>query len=81
MHLFPLISRIMTGDGSIDAAKNTYNVFFTSHAIIMIFFMVMPAMMGGFRQLDGAAPDRRAGHGVSQAQQPVVLAAGGRSRF
>ena len=38
----------MTGDGSIDAAKNMYNVFFTSHAVIMIFFMVMPAMMGGF---------------------------------
>ena len=36
------------GDGSHDAAKNLYNVFFSSHAIIMIFFMVMPAMMGGF---------------------------------
>ena len=34
--------------GSADAAKNMYNVFFSSHAIIMIFFMVMPAMMGGF---------------------------------
>ena len=48
MHVFPLISSIMTGDGSVDAAKNMYNVFFSSHAIIMIFFMVMPAMMGGF---------------------------------
>ncbi len=47
-HVFPLISAIMTGDGSLDAAKNMYNVFFSSHAIIMIFFMVMPAMMGGF---------------------------------
>src|SRR6516164_842933 len=47
-HVFPLISAIMSGDGSIDAAKNMYNVFFSSHAIIMIFFMVMPAMMGGF---------------------------------
>ena len=48
LHVFPLISAIMSGDGSIDAAKNMYNVFFSSHAIIMIFFMVMPAMMGGF---------------------------------
>ena len=48
MHVFPLISAIMSGDGSVDAAKNMYNVFFSSHAIIMIFFMVMPAMMGGF---------------------------------
>ena len=48
LHVFPIISAIMTGDGSLDAAKNEYNVFFSSHAIIMIFFMVMPAMMGGF---------------------------------
>src|SRR5882757_4161852 len=48
VQVFPLISAIMTGDGSADAAKNMYNVFFSSHAIIMIFFMVMPAMMGGF---------------------------------
>src|ERR1700735_1604100 len=45
---FPWVAAIMTGDGSADAAKNMYNVFFSSHAIIMIFFMVMPAMMGGF---------------------------------
>ena len=48
IQVFPLISTIMTGDGSADAAKNMYNVFFSSHALIMIFFMVMPAMMGGF---------------------------------
>jgi cytochrome c oxidase subunit 1 len=48
VQVFPWISAIMTGDGSADAAKNMYNVFFSSHAIIMIFFMVMPAMMGGF---------------------------------
>ena len=48
IQVFPVISAIMTGDGSVDAAKNMYNVFFTSHAVIMIFFMVMPAMMGGF---------------------------------
>ncbi|MBV9908391.1 MAG: cbb3-type cytochrome c oxidase subunit I, partial [Hyphomicrobiales bacterium] len=48
IQVFPVISAIMTGDGSIDAAKNMYNVFFSSHALIMIFFMVMPAMMGGF---------------------------------
>jgi cytochrome c oxidase subunit 1 len=48
IQVFPVLSTIMNGDGSIDAAKNLYNVFFTSHALIMIFFMVMPAMMGGF---------------------------------
>ncbi len=48
IQIFPTISAILTGDGSIDAAKNMYNVFFTSHALVMIFFMVMPSMMGGF---------------------------------
>src|ERR1700753_1932188 len=48
VQVFPVVSAILTGDGSADAAKNMYNVFFSSHAIIMIFFMVMPAMMGGF---------------------------------
>ncbi len=47
-HVFPVLSAILDGDGSHDAGKNLYNVFFTSHAVIMIFFMVMPAMMGGF---------------------------------
>src|SRR5271157_5646867 len=47
-HVFPVLSAILNGDGSADAGKNLYNVFFTSHALIMIFFMVMPAMMGGF---------------------------------
>jgi cytochrome c oxidase subunit I len=48
IQVFPALSAIMDGDGSVDAAKNLYNMFFTSHAVIMIFFMVMPAMMGGF---------------------------------
>src|SRR3984893_5403311 len=48
IQVFPLISAILTVEGSVGAAKNMYNVFFSSHAIIMIFFMVMPAMMGGF---------------------------------
>src|SRR6204780_3490007 len=48
IQVFTWISALMTGDGSADAAKNMYNVFFSSHALIMIFFMVMPAMMGGF---------------------------------
>ncbi|WP_020176677.1 cytochrome c oxidase subunit I [Methyloferula stellata] len=33
---------------AMDAAKNLYNVFITSHGLIMIFFMVMPALIGGF---------------------------------
>jgi len=48
IHIFPVISAILTGDGSIDAAKNMYNVFITAHGVIMIFFLVMPALIGGF---------------------------------
>ncbi len=48
VQIFPVISAILTGDGSLDAAKNMYNVFITAHGVIMIFFMVMPALIGGF---------------------------------
>ncbi len=48
IHIFPVISAILAGDGSIDAAKNMYNVFITAHGVIMIFFLVMPALIGGF---------------------------------
>jgi cytochrome c oxidase subunit I len=48
LKIFPTISAILAGDGSIDAAKNMYNVFITAHGLIMIFFMVMPALIGGF---------------------------------
>ncbi len=48
MHVFPIISQILSGDNSDSAAKNMYNVVFSAHALVMIFFMVMPAMMGGF---------------------------------
>jgi len=48
IHIFPTISAILAGDGSIDGAKNMYNVFTTAHGVIMIFFMVMPALIGGF---------------------------------
>jgi len=48
IQIFPIISTILAGDGSIDAAKNMYNVFITAHGVIMIFFLVMPAMIGGF---------------------------------
>ena len=48
LKIFPVISAILAGDGSIDAAKNMYNVFITAHGVIMIFFMVMPALIGGF---------------------------------
>ena len=47
-HVFPVISWILSGDGSPEAAKNMYNVFTTAHGVIMIFFLVMPAMIGGF---------------------------------
>jgi cytochrome c oxidase subunit 1 len=48
IQIFPTISAILAGDGSIDAAKNMYNVFITAHGVIMIFFLVMPALIGGF---------------------------------
>jgi cytochrome c oxidase subunit 1 len=48
IQIFPFISAILSGDGSVDAAKNMYNVFITAHGVIMIFFLVMPAMIGGF---------------------------------
>ena len=48
IHIFPVISAILAGDGSIDGAKNMYNVFITAHGVIMIFFLVMPALIGGF---------------------------------
>ncbi|HEY1944372.1 MAG TPA: cytochrome c oxidase subunit I [Roseiarcus sp.] len=48
VQIFPIISAILAGDGSLDAAKNMYNVFITAHGVIMIFFMVMPALIGGF---------------------------------
>jgi len=48
LHFFPYVSAVLAGDGSIDAAKNMYNVFITGHGVIMIFFMVMPALIGGF---------------------------------
>jgi cytochrome c oxidase subunit I len=48
IHVFPVISAILAGDSSIDAAKNMYNVFITAHGVIMIFFLVMPALIGGF---------------------------------
>src|SRR5258708_22808300 len=51
IQIFPTISAILSGDGSIDAAKNMFNVFITAHGVVMIFFLVMPALIGGFRHL------------------------------
>jgi cytochrome c oxidase subunit 1 len=48
IQIFPTISAILAGDGSVDAAKNMFNVFITAHGVIMIFFLVMPALIGGF---------------------------------
>ncbi len=48
IQIFPALSAVLTGDGSVDGAKNMYNVFITAHGVIMIFFLVMPALIGGF---------------------------------
>src|SRR5258708_30414782 len=46
IQIFPTISAILAGDGSVDAAKNMFNVFITAHVVIMIFFLVMPPLIG-----------------------------------
>src|SRR5208283_3482760 len=47
IQIFPTISAVLAGGGSIDGAKNMFNVFITAHGVIMIFFLVMPALIGG----------------------------------
>ena len=74
IQVFPAISHVLSGDGSIDAAKNMYNVFFTSHALIMIFLHGDAGAHGRIRQLVRAPVDRGARHGVSASEQPLVLA-------
>ena len=51
----------------------TYNALFTMHGTTMVFLFVVP-IMAGLRQLLRAADDRRARHGVPEAQRAVVLA-------
>ena len=75
-HVFPVLSAILHGDGSHDAGKNLYNVFFTSPCGHHDLLHGDAGDDGRFRQLVRAALDRRARHGVSAAEQPVVLAAG-----
>src|SRR6185437_3194058 len=51
IQIFPGLASMvygLSGDAALDAGKNLYLVFSTSHGLIMIFFMVMPAMIGGF---------------------------------
>ena len=33
IQIFPIISAVLAGDSSIDAAKNMYNVFITAHGV------------------------------------------------
>jgi cytochrome c oxidase subunit 1 len=52
IQIFPGLASMIYGisDPSqlLDAGKQLYIVFTTSHALVMIFFVVMPAMIGGF---------------------------------
>ena len=65
-------------DGAIP--PNTYNAMFTMHATIMIFFVVMPILVGCFGNFLIPLDDRRARHGVPQAEHAVVLGRRGRRR-
>jgi cytochrome c oxidase subunit 1 len=51
-----------------------FNQFTTMHGLIMVFGAIMPAFVG-FRELDGAAADRRTRHGLRAHEQPELLAA------
>ena len=44
IQIFPTIASWLSGDSSIDAAKNLYNVFITGHGVIMIFFFLVAAI-------------------------------------
>ena len=54
-----------------------FNMLVSYHGLIMIFFTLMPALIGVLRQLDGAADDRGARHGVSPPKQFQLLADAG----
>ena len=46
--LAAMVYGISDPSAALDAGKEMYLVFTTSHALVMIFFVVMPAMIGGF---------------------------------
>ena len=50
-----------------------YNMLFSMHASVMIFFVIIPLLTGGFGNFLIPLHDRRAGHGVPEAEHDVVL--------
>ena len=50
-----------------------YASFFTMHGTLMIFFAITPILIGAFGNLLHPPHDRRAGHGVPDAQHALVL--------
>jgi hypothetical protein len=54
---------------------HAFNVFVTGHGLIMVFLHDHARHDRRFRQLVGAADDRRAGHGVPAHEQYLFLAA------
>ena len=50
-----------------------YNQLGAMHGTIMVFFGVVPLAVGAFGNYVRAAPDRRAGHGVPEAEHGELL--------
>ena len=50
-----------------------YNMLFTMHATIMIFFVIIPLLTGAFGNFLIPLHDRRARHGVPEAEHALVL--------
>ena len=56
-----------------EVTNDFYNMLFTMHASVMIFLVIIPLLMGAFGNFLIPLHDRRARHGVPEAEHAVVL--------